>query len=493
MSLPRSHPWALARVLAYLIFAALFGSSTAAFAQDDEDDPSSEEADDDDDGGDDESDAGDDDEDDDEDDDDDDEDDDAKPSETPESTAEQAPAAEADESDEQVEGSAAEATTDGVDVLGWRRGDLRNVLGEQDYPRLDLGAYVRGGIGFRVRPDALPADEIEYGFNGRAGLRVNGAAHRMWRARIWLEFRGNALDYVQDIQSFDANNDGVGVGLTIDRASATAVLMEQAVASFVPWEFLAFEAGIQRIPFTLQQQSKNTATLFPDRSNANNVFFSGSDIGALVRGNFFDGRFLTSLGVWDGQSLGLGVPFARPRGVVISYRADVNPFGAFPFGEGDKERGPFRLGVGGGLIYRPTTIFDARTGTEPRSVQDLRFSGSLRMAWAGLFVAAEYFRRQQVDDFTFRPQIADGAYAQLAYYIDIASTLGLEPSLRLGFVNADQTFDPRLTGYVDAGVSFYPIASDPGAVRIWLTYLGERRFTEGEDAHGGSTSVQIRF
>ena len=78
-------------------------------------------------------------------------------------------------------------------------------------------------------------------------------------------------------------------------------------------------------------------------------------------------------------------------------------------------------------------------------------------------------------------------------YFVIADTLGLEPSFRVGFVNTDQTFDARLTGSIDGGLSLYPVPSDPRLVRIWLTYLGERRFTEQETAHGGQAFVQISF
>ena len=280
----------------------------------------------------------------------------ADPAPEPTLTAETETEADDEADGAKVAGDIATADKTGVDVLGWKQDDLSRLLGEgQGYPRLDLGAYVRGGIGFTVRPNALPADEITYGFDGRAGLRVNGAAHRMWRARMWLEFRAFSLPYVESLDVFDPDNDGVGFSATANDNVTTRVQMEQAVAAFVPWEFLSVEAGVQRIPFTLQQQSKNTATLFPNRALANNLFLNGSDVGAVVRGNFADGIFLTSLGVWDGVSLGLGVPFATPRGVVLSYRADVNPFGSFPFGEGDKERGPFRLGIGGGVLWRPTT------------------------------------------------------------------------------------------------------------------------------------------
>jgi len=71
------------------------------------------------------------------------------------------------------------------------------------------------------------------------------------------------------------------------------------------------------------------------------------------------------------------------------------------------------------------------------------------------------------------------------------------------YENEASLFDYRLgriisnafsgVGYIDGGLSFYPIAADPNAVRIWLSYLGERRFTEQETAHGGQASVQISF
>jgi len=413
----------------------------------------------------------------------------------PTTDAEQAEAdAAAKASPGKVEGDAVVAKKKAVDLLGWKDDDLTTILGEEEsYPKLDLGAYVRGGGGFTYRPNALPAKNLEYGFNGRAGLRLDGAAHRMWKARIWLEFRAFSLPYVQSISVYDANNDGVGISLTTNNQTTTLIRVVQAVASFEPWDFLAVEAGVQRIPFTLQQQNKNTGTLFPNRSLSNNLFLNGSDVGALVRANFADGIFLTSLGVWNGNSLGLKIPYATPRGVVLSYRADVNPFGAFPFGDNGKDRGPFRLGVGAGLLWRPTTIFDTRTQTEPRTVQDVRWSASLRMTVRGFYAAAEYFRRHQIDNFTFRPQLSDGAYGQLAYYFTIADAVGLQPSGRVGFINVDQTFSPRLTGYVNAGLSFYPIAANPNAVRIWLAYIGERRFTEREDAHGGQAAVQISF
>jgi hypothetical protein len=266
--------------------------------------------------------------------------------------------------------------------------------------------------------------------------------------------------------------------------------------SFIPHPVIALKAGILRIPFTLQQQSANSDTMFPRRSGPNDLFLSGADLGALAEGTFADGIFVTSLGVFNGASLGLRDPDVELRGLVLAFRADVNPFGAFLCDcEGDPKRGPFRLGVGGGLLFGPATIFDAKTGTEPRQIYDVRFSASLRMAVRGLYVATEYFRRQQVDDFSFRPEVADGAYAQVGFFIPLGQGFGLEPMIRAGFVAEDETFDPRLTGWIDAGLNFYPLADEeePDAVKLTILYNGQRRFTEQEEAHGGTIAVLLKF
>jgi hypothetical protein len=140
-------------------------------------------------------------------------------------------------------------------------------------------------------------------------------------------------------------------------------------------------------------------------------------------------------------------------------------------------------------------LFDQSTGTEKRDAVELRFAASLRMAVRGLYVAAEYFRRQQTDSFSNRPDVADGAYAQLGVYFPIADVIGLEPIARAGFVAFDQTFDPRLVGYLEAGFNLFPVldAERPDMVRIGLQYFGERRFTESVEAHGGVASIQLRF
>ena len=363
------------------------------------------------------------------------------------------------------------------------------------YPRIDLGGYVEGGFGFRLRPEALPRDEIDYGFFGVAGLSVEGWAHEMWRARLQVEFRSDALETVTDVDLFDLDEDAAPELASFTVSRVPGIVIQEATAGFQPSPLFAIEAGITRIPFTLSQQSKNNALMFPTRAPANEIFLSGADLGALARLDLADGIFITSVGAFNGSSLGLRLDNATPRGVVFAYRGDLSPLGRFRFGEGDLERGPFRLGFGFGATFWPATLFDERTGTEPRTLYDLRLSGSLRMAWSGFYAVVEYFRRQQEDDFSLRPEVADGAYGQLAYFILIADRYGLEPMARPGFVAADQTFDPRITGYVDAGINFYPIAgtATPDAVKLTVAYLGERRFSEQEQAHGGAVELRVKF
>src|SRR4029078_12477023 len=77
-------------------------------------------------------------------------------------------------------------------------------------------------------------------------------------------------------------------------------LLEEATVSFQPHPVVAVRGGVLRIPFTVQQQSPNTQLLFPNRSQPNEVFVSGSDLGALVDGNVGERRLRRSRRVSHG-------------------------------------------------------------------------------------------------------------------------------------------------------------------------------------------------
>jgi len=364
-----------------------------------------------------------------------------------------------------------------------------------------LGGYLNAGFGFTYVPQALPRDEIGYGFFGQAGVVVEARPYEMWRGKLNIIFDARALEVLADVDYVDNDADGTLDRLLLQKRQIPGHIIQDAWVAFEPTDWFYVRAGGMRIPFTLQQQSANTNTLFPNRSRPNEQFLSGADFGALAGVNAFDGILLASVGAFQGSSLGLNVGEGNSpnnvtgRGVVFSGRVDVNPFGDFPFGAGGPVQRDFRLGVGFGALVRPLTLFDVNTGTEPRSVLDFRMAASLRMSVAGLYVALEYFRRQQSDSFSFRPEVADGAYAQAGFFFPIARSVGLEPIARIGFVSEDQTFDPRLTGYLSGGINLYPV-TDKGkgdGVRFTLQYIGQRRFTEVEEAHGARAAIRFKY
>jgi hypothetical protein len=361
--------------------------------------------------------------------------------------------------------------------------------------KVEIGGYLKPGFGFRFRPQALPKDKYEYGFFGDATLEVTAKPFKMWEANVAVDFSTEALRAVTDVAIFDLQGDGSIDGVQFSTDAVPGAVLQEATVSFIPHETVTMALGVTRIPFTLAQQAGNSELMFATRAEPNEVFLSGSDFGFTVTGNFWKGRFVPAVGVFNGDSLGLSIAETEARGVVISARVDGNPLGGFDDGEGDYARGKFRIGFGAGAMVRPATLYDKTTGAEPHSVIDARFSGSLRVSVRGFYFVAEYFRRQQKDDFSSRPEAADGAYGQVGYFFRAGESFGLEPIARLGFVARDRTFETRLTGYVDGGINLLPVATapQPDDVKVQLSYKGERRFTEREEAHGVLASVQLKF
>jgi hypothetical protein len=327
------------------------------------------------------------------------------------------------------------------------------------------------------------------------GLLVEAKPIEMWSARLDAQFTGRALVAVTDIGIADLDFDGDPEEVTWTKSQISGVSVPQAVIRFEPSPMFAATAGLMRIPFTAQTQSADNALLFPSRAPPNEIFVSGADIGGIAQGDFADGIFTVLAGVFKGDSLGPKLDRTVTRGVVIAGRTDINPFGRFDFYEGDPNHGPFRLGLGGGVLYRPAAVYDENTGYEATGIHDVRVSASLRMAVAGFYVGVEYLRRLQLDDISNRPLEADGAYAQASYFWRLTENFAMEPLARLGFVSLDESFDTRLVGWADGGLSFYPRADhpQPDILRLTIQYVGEQRFTEDESAHGAAIALQLKF
>jgi hypothetical protein len=360
---------------------------------------------------------------------------------------------------------------------------------------VELGGYLKAGFGFRVRPDAPPAERAEYGFFGDVGLTVSATLFDKWIGQIELAFDPEGLEVVTDAELFDYTGDGTSDGLFLSRETFGGLSIEEATIDFVPWDFIGAKVGVMRIPFTAAQQTDNTALLFPKRARPNEAFQSGADIGGHLHTSLWAERITASLGAYNGTSLGLGIVDAVARGMALALRIDVAPFGAFPFEEGDPSVGPFRLGVGFGGLYRPATVFDERSGQEKTSIEELRMSATLRMAFKGAYVGVEYLRHQRTDALSSRPELADAGFAQASFFFRVHDAVALEPIARLGFVAEDETFDTRNTGYLEAGASVYPLADakKPDQVRVTALYLGTRRFEIIEEAHGAALSARLLF
>jgi hypothetical protein len=358
-----------------------------------------------------------------------------------------------------------------------------------------VGGYLKPGVGLRYRPQALPKERFAYGFFGEATLDAHARPFKRWEAAVSVELSTKALQVVTDVAVFDLQGDGNLDGLQYATEAVPGVVLQEAEVSFAPHETVTIAAGVMRMPFTLAQQANQSDLMFASRAAPNEVFLSGADIGGKVTGKFFGGRLVPTIGVFNGDSLGSSIAETDARGLVLLARLDGNPLGGFEEGEGDYQRGTFRVGIGAGAMVRPATLYDSVTGSEPHKVLDVRVSASLRAAVRGFYFVAEYFRRQQSDDFSSRPELADGAYAQGGYFFRLVDRFGMEPVARGGFFARDQSFDARLTGFLDAGVNLLP-ASDaerPDDVKVQLSYKGERHFSEREEAHGAVASLLLRF
>jgi hypothetical protein len=364
-------------------------------------------------------------------------------------------------------------------------------------PTLDFRGYVTPGFDLKARPDATPRSRFEYGFAGTGGLSFDATPLNYWHARLELEFGIQTIHFVESIEQRDIDGDGVQeVSRTTQRTVTLGIAsVLDATVMFRPHEAFGVKGGVFRIPFTLSQQSPQTGKMFLTRAPPSEVFISGSDAGAMLLTRLSSGRVEASAGVFNGRSLGLPLAGLDSTGPLLSFRADVNPFGDFPAWEGDPQRGPFRLGVGFGLLYRPSTLYDTASGLEAATAHDVRTCASLRLAVAGLYVGVEYLHSQQTDSISSRPRIADGGYVQASFFVPVTRTVAIAPVGRLGITAEDQAFAPRTIGWTDLGLALYPRADapQPDTLKITLSYVGERRFTEGEDAHGASLSGLLRF
>ncbi len=356
-------------------------------------------------------------------------------------------------------------------------------------PEVDISGYVAPAFKAIYRPSARPVDQQRIGMDGsRAGIIFQGNVTNPWRYRIHMVVGGESFQALTSATPVDGDNNGTTDAIRTQSSAALQNIVEEATTSYYPIEQFNLRVGRMRIPFTSQAQSPNTKLMFPERSGPNEVFLRGTDLGGLMETNLFSDRILGSIGVFNGT--GAGVSDENQRGILYTARIDINPLGSFGFNETSEWKGPFRMGIGAGLIHNPYTAYDS-SGYPTVSVSDQRGSLSGRMAFYGLYVSGEYLIREQLDSMSQRPEWATGWYGQTGWHLP----LGFEPVFRMGEVVQDESFDPRTTQWIDAGLNFYPAqASDrPDRVKLTVHYLLEDRLSEGERAQGVSALTQVTW
>lgn len=360
----------------------------------------------------------------------------------------------------------------------------------------EFHGYLQPSFGYKSRPDAVPRDRTEYGaYASKAGFTLRGERFEDWHYTVHLVIDSSAMAVLTDVDLVDRDGGGDPEKLDTTSRDVTGTLIEEISIRYQPWSFFGLTAGQMRIPFTVAHRSANTALMFPTRAGPNEEFLSGSDRGLLAEVSVLEGRTRASAGAFHGGSLLLSSELESTRGLVYSLRTDVEPLGQLPAAENDFERGPFRFGIGFGLLFRDAKVYDA-TGYEATVVRDVRVSASLRAMFAGIYLQSEILRRLRTDNLSSRPEQTTGFYGQASYYFPIVKKVALSPIARVGKTIEDETVRPLETLFIEGGLALYPAADQesPNDLRLLVQYVGERRVSEeGENAHGAIGQISYRW
>jgi len=328
--------------------------------------------------------------------------------------------------------------------------------------RLAIEGYLRPVYELTYRPNAIPLDEYTTGMIGsEAGVSMYGSPLDKFSYDVFLIF-------------------GVNGPAITNSSGGVSVSVEEAAVAYHPNGNWDLKVGQMRIPFTVDHMSPNTVLMFPNRAPPNEAFLAGTDLGVLGTFHLSDDLLRVSAGIFNGNELD-PVPPSQVRGILYAMRADLTFFGRpFPMVQGDFERGALRLGVGAGLLYHPYYVYDA-TGANPQRNDDLRFTGSLRAAVAGLYLQGEIYHQQALNQKLNLLTVSDGAYLQAGFYLPI----GVEPIARFGYVDLDETNNPRYSNFPEVGINFYPHpqANKPWTLKLSLLYQGENDVTQNDIAH----------
>lgn len=356
--------------------------------------------------------------------------------------------------------------------------------------KVDVSGYVLPQFQVVRLSSALPRDQTQYGAKGtRAGFAIYGSpwADFTYVAHIVLAPAG-----VEDVNLLSTSA-APSFGFTIPATGAT-IDFEEVSLGYRPQSWVLVKAGIMRLPFSVAQLTPIPMQMFPFRPPVTGDIQSGADASVLASFRPFGEKLLLNAGAFLGQSLGGAVSSGQSvRGPAFLASVAAQPLGPMSMREGDESRGPLRIALGVGTIYRRATAFDP-TGYEASSFNDVRIAGWARASYRGFYAQAEYLRRNRNDDVSGRPNRSEGFYAEASYFVP-AGSIGFGPLARAGQIKTSAEFAPRTFRSLEAGIAFYPHArqKEPERLRILLEYYLAHTSPLDETQHEGLAQLQLMF
>ena len=368
---------------------------------------------------------------------------------------------------------------------------FRNLTGWKDLgAKIDVGGYLQPTFQLVSIDSALPRDKTQYGARGtRAGFVAYGTPLEKFTYVAHIVVAPAGVEDIALLSPTAVSN----IGFSLPIAAQTAVYVEEASLSYHATEGFLLKAGLMHLPFSLAQTTPIPEQMFPFRPAQTGEFQSGDDAALLATYRLFDAKLVLNASAFLGTSLGDPNQNQTLRGPSFLGGVTAQPLGEMSTQEGDASRGPLRFAFGVASTYRRATAFDL-TGYEASRFDDVRFTGWVRVAAHGFYAQAEYLRRNRTDDLSGRPDKSEGYYAAASYFQPV-SKVAVAPVVRAGSIQTSADFDPRRFTSFEAGLAFYPRATEdePERLRLLVEYFYAHVSPLDETQHEGVVQLQLEF
>ena len=290
----------------------------------------------------------------------------------------------------------------------------------------------------------------------------DSSAFQMSRVKIY--FNGYTLtpDLSYKLQLNITQGNVLSTGKEIEEAYVNYRLIDGAQLRF----------GQDKVPFARQFIISSATQQFVDLSHVTNAFAPGYDFGLVLHGKIYDGLLTYNTGVFGG--VGQGTVRATTD-TAFAARLAINPLGDMKYVEADVDYSKKPL-ASIGINYFGDTVRNSDTtnlnlfsstgwigigssvmpvsekfgASERVSIDSLGVDGAFK--WKGLYAQAEYFYGQAKGQTTNHILRAQGAYAQVGYYV-IPKTL--EVAVRYAYLDPNR--DVSNDHWIESGgaVSWY--------------------------------------